>query len=1105
MRELPAQAGFRRPSRQVYVLGPPRPPNDLDDRSSATRKIQPGIAPRRGAGSVAEMSSGPFCHSVMGPSVIALLCIALINSVTCKSCSAPSESDFAEDAAKSSYHNDDASSTDGSNELVLRGAILGFYSSDGNFTLTQAASTLDVEKESKISQYLHLSQATTIKSGGTRVLWNFLEGYDAIVLANIGEQNRTIDEEEQIDPQREAVRKLIANAFKSLWDAGSRSFSHIDLDTMGDPEAAAESIYLVTWVFNEFKKSKTGKPEVSPLNLDALTSVLLVNTLAPDQRRLRQNFARYLTEMPASLMTPTAIGEEAKKMLDPLGVQVACYNRSWIEAEKMGSFLSVAAGNPTQPPVFLEMIYTGDESENPPIVLVAIGEEAKKMLDPLGVQVACYNRSWIEAEKMGSFLSVAAGNPTQPPVFLEMIYTGDESENPPIVLVGKGITYDSGGVSLKTPGHSMMWMRGDMAGGAVVIGTIKAIAKLKLRVNVVGLVPLTENMIGGTATKVMDVVTAKDGQTIEIVNTDAEGRLVLADALVYAGKFNPKVLVDLATLTGGIISALASSATGTFATHTREWNAMLRASISTGDRVWRMPLWDYYRNDVAGGHLADLMNFETPGAGGMANIAAAFLREFVPKNTSWIHMDIANVMRVKSSADAPYYTKGFTGRPARPFCHNDMGPSVIALLCFGLINSVTCKSCSAPSKSDFTEDAAKSSYRNDDASSTDGSNELILRGAILGFYSSGGNFTLTQAASLLDVEKESKISQYLHLAQATTIKFGGTRVLWNFLEGYDAIVLANIGEQNRTIDEEEQIDPQREAVRKLIASKGITYDSGGVSLKIPSESMMWMRGDMAGGAVVIGTIKAIAELKLRVNVVGLVPLTENMIGGTATKVMDVVTAKDGQTIEITNTDAEGRLVLADALVYAGKFNPKVLVDLATLTGGIVKALASSATGTFATHTREWNAMLRASISTGDRVWRMPLWDFYRNDVAGICSKEYLLDSYGYRKRHAGEVFGGCTLHYKGIHRKTCSHLDSLYYGSRIMLIPGSIPVVPLNSGSRLGAQVHPSPLIPVPVSWIHMDIANVMRVKSSADAPYITKGFTGRPARTLIRFIMDHE
>ncbi|RZF41136.1 hypothetical protein LSTR_LSTR010788 [Laodelphax striatellus] len=286
-------------------------------------------------------------------------------------------------------------------------------------------------------------------------------------------------------------------------------------------------------------------------------------------------------------------------------------------------------------------------------------ENAASVLDDLGVVVVVHDKKWAESKKMGSFLSVARGS-DEPPLFLEISYSGGKPSEKPIALVGKGITFDSGGISLK-PGAGMAEMRGDMGGAACIVGALTAIAKLKIPVNIVALIPLTENMPSGKATKPGDVVTAMNGKTICVDNTDAEGRLILADALCYADTFNPAVTVDLATLTGAMGVCLGSAATGIFSNSTPLCNIMSKAGAVTGDRVWRLPIYKDYTSLMTSYKSVDINNLGKDKVAGSCK-AAAFLKEFAPKE-NWIHMDIAGVMG--PSDWHPYLQKGMMGRPTR--------------------------------------------------------------------------------------------------------------------------------------------------------------------------------------------------------------------------------------------------------------------------------------------------------------------------------------------------------------------------------------------------------------------------------------------------------
>uniref|UniRef100_A0A665T9U9 Cytosol aminopeptidase n=1 Tax=Echeneis naucrates TaxID=173247 RepID=A0A665T9U9_ECHNA len=287
----------------------------------------------------------------------------------------------------------------------------------------------------------------------------------------------------------------------------------------------------------------------------------------------------------------------------------------------------------------------------------------EEKLAPHAEKVTIKKRSqaWIEEQQMGAFLSVAKGS-DEPPVFLELYYNGSpDTTQAPLLLVGKGITFDSGGISLK-PSASMDAMRADMGGAATVCASIVTAAALKLPVNIIGLAPLCENMPSGKASKPGDVVTAKNGKTIQVDNTDAEGRLILADALCYGHTFNPRAIVNVATLTGAMDVALGSAATGVFTNSDWLWEQLHKASVVTGDRVWRMPLFRHYTRQVTDSQLADLNNIGKYSRSGGACTAAAFLREFVTA-AHWAHLDIAGVMSNKD--EVPYLTKGMSGRPTR--------------------------------------------------------------------------------------------------------------------------------------------------------------------------------------------------------------------------------------------------------------------------------------------------------------------------------------------------------------------------------------------------------------------------------------------------------
>ena len=287
-----------------------------------------------------------------------------------------------------------------------------------------------------------------------------------------------------------------------------------------------------------------------------------------------------------------------------------------------------------------------------------LGDTAKKLgREFKSIKVNVLDRKQIEALGMGSFLSVAKGS-AEPPRFIVMHYKGKDAikktakSKGPIVLVGKGITFDSGGISIK-PAGTMDEMKFDMCGAASVLGTMRAIAEIELAGEVIGLIPACENLPSGTANKPGDVVTSMCGQTIEILNTDAEGRLVLCDALTYAERFKPSAVIDIATLTGACVTALGSVNSGLFSTDDALADALLAAGKQALDPAWRMPLDDAYQEQLKS-NFADMANIGGPPAGAVT--AACFLSRFT-KSYSWAHLDIAGTAW-RGGKD-----KGSTARP----------------------------------------------------------------------------------------------------------------------------------------------------------------------------------------------------------------------------------------------------------------------------------------------------------------------------------------------------------------------------------------------------------------------------------------------------------
>ena len=287
-----------------------------------------------------------------------------------------------------------------------------------------------------------------------------------------------------------------------------------------------------------------------------------------------------------------------------------------------------------------------------------MAEIAHQVADIEGLEVDIMERQQMEELGMGALLGVARGS-LQPPKLIILKYSGDP-ENPSsnLGLIGKGVTFDSGGISLK-PAGGMEEMKGDMAGGASVISTMKVLAQLRPRVNVTGVVPTTENMPGGQAQRPGDIVRALNGKTIEVINTDAEGRLILADAMVYATRLGVNRMVDVATLTGAIIVALGKICTGVMGNNQQLIDKVIEAGKPTGERIWQLPMFNEYKEALKS-TVADVKNIGDRAAGSIT--AAYFLAEF-HQGVPWAHLDIAGTSYTER--EKGYLVKGATGVPVR--------------------------------------------------------------------------------------------------------------------------------------------------------------------------------------------------------------------------------------------------------------------------------------------------------------------------------------------------------------------------------------------------------------------------------------------------------
>ncbi|MFL5797726.1 MAG: leucyl aminopeptidase [Actinomycetota bacterium] len=286
-----------------------------------------------------------------------------------------------------------------------------------------------------------------------------------------------------------------------------------------------------------------------------------------------------------------------------------------------------------------------------------LAAEARKMALETGLEVKIWTKSDLEKEGFGGVLGVGQGS-VNPPRFIELTYSGGRAADPPIAITGKGVTFDSGGLSIKDA-KQMEWMKADMGGAAAMLAAMRAIALLKPRINVIAAIPSSENLPSGSAMRPGDVVRHRGGKTSEVLNTDAEGRLILADALAYLSEKNPRVILDAATLTGACMIALGEDIWGVLGNDRRVIRDVIAAGEAVGEPGWELPLWRRYRTKIES-PVADVKNIGDRWGGAIT--AALFLAEFVG-DTPWCHLDVAGTAFWEKAGD--YWPKGATGSPAR--------------------------------------------------------------------------------------------------------------------------------------------------------------------------------------------------------------------------------------------------------------------------------------------------------------------------------------------------------------------------------------------------------------------------------------------------------
>ena len=473
---------------------------------------------------------------------------------------------------------------------------------EGTKSLSGLAEAVDSAFGGQIGEVLS-HQAITGKFGEAHVMFTFGKLPAArVCVVGLGKR-------EQLSLDR--VRHAAANGVRALRDSGAKNVAcvllgveEVNLDTSACAEAIAEGVVLGLWKFQKY------------------------HTAEPDKKQLES----------VTLLA----GSDAERAGVEAGVR---RGRVIADATNLARDLANEPGNAITPTALAKIAFDVSQKN--------------------GLEVYVIDRDTAHELGMGAFLGVAQGS-DQPPAFIVMRYWGAGKDAAPgLGLIGKGITFDSGGISLK-PGEGMESMKADMSGGAATIAAMQAIAQLKPKINVTGIVPATENMPSGKAFKPGDILTAMNGTTIEVVNTDAEGRLILADALVYATqKLKLSPVVDAATLTGAIVISLGQVRAGIF-TNDRKFAARVqRVGEETGEKMWEMPLDDDYEEAIKS-DWADIKNSGGRPAGSIT--AARFLKHFVGE-TPWVHVDIAGLAQIGigNSKERGYSNKFGTGVPTRTF------------------------------------------------------------------------------------------------------------------------------------------------------------------------------------------------------------------------------------------------------------------------------------------------------------------------------------------------------------------------------------------------------------------------------------------------------
>lgn len=467
--------------------------------------------------------------------------------------------------------------------------------------LSQGAQTINEEQNQFIEKCLNTHPNFKAKAGDTLSLACCVDNYTHLILLGLGKK-------EKLD--NITLETIGGKLFLALQEAGAQTVDIFlngieDIKDTTTAEIAGHLAFGLKLRSYKFTKYKSEKKEDAPAKIKDITIITDAHSAATD---LYKNFeavgdgvffARDLVNEPPNTLHPETYAERIKEELKPLGVEVEILDEKKMQKLGFGALLSVGQGS---------------IRESKAVIMKWNGQGKIK-----------------------------------------------KNNKNPIALVGKGVTFDTGGISLK-PGAGMDLMKMDMGGSAAVVGTMKTLATRKAKANVIGIVGLVENMPSDRAYRPGDIISSLAGKTIEVLNTDAEGRLVLADVLTYVqDTYKPEVVIDLATLTGAIMVALGLEYCGTFANDDDLWEKLKQASDNTGEKFWRMPLDEAYRKEVES-QVADLKNMGDSSYGGSCT-AAAFLEHFIQNDVKWAHIDIAGT--AWWTKDKPTTPKGGTGFPVR--------------------------------------------------------------------------------------------------------------------------------------------------------------------------------------------------------------------------------------------------------------------------------------------------------------------------------------------------------------------------------------------------------------------------------------------------------